>query len=462
MTRPFNLNMLLALLLVPWLAGATSPAERITGGSDAARSAFQAKIEPSGYATILDAPPAPFSPTDPSAPAPPTAQQIAAQEQFARVGQFQNSVMQQVQALVERLRRAERGNFVSVYYDNEGDPSVVFQFLRDGPGTLRKYTRHPRFLGKTVRWSEKQLMADMNFVMKAFAADRVIQGAGIGGSGNAVTVEVIVPEAEFRALVARRGVKLPESVRLDFHAAPTMPPGTPNSAALNQPLPPAIAHRVRIFPRDDRPDGLLISMNSQAKVVLRDGCFRLADRGDALALFPLGAKLFVDGQGYLAFGDGPGSGYARVGESIEFQGGTGEVTTPALVAPIHAVCGPGKVVKVTALNSATARAAQRRRADEVHAVRRLRDEYGLSADQARRAMAYQEMRQAREPRQILPGGVVAPPVPPAMTVNVPPSPVGDPRSCPAGTRLSFGLCRTPEGYLRPVPAWLAEFLEQDR
>ena len=74
-----------------------------------------------------------------------------------------------VQAVVDRLRLQERGNFVSIYYDNEGEPSVVFQFLRDGPKTLRKYTSYPRFSVKTVRWSTRQLLADQDFMMNTFA-----------------------------------------------------------------------------------------------------------------------------------------------------------------------------------------------------------------------------------------------------------------------------------------------------
>lgn len=452
---PFPVSFLICSIA---LAGCAAKSAESAAGD----AAFLATTGADGYATILDAPPAPFTPAEPAVPAPLTTQQVAEQEQFTRVGRFQNSVMEEVQALAERLRQQERGNFVSLYYDNEGDPSVVFQFLDDGSGTLRKYTRHPQFFGKTVRWSEAQLMADMKFVMKAFAADRVIQGAGIGGSGNAVTLDVNVPEPEFRALVARKGIKLPESVVLRFNAAPVVPLGMPDSAALNQPLPAEIARRVRIFPRDDRPDGILISMNSRSKVVLRNGCFRLANHGDALALFPLGAKLFVDVQRYLAFGDTPRPGYARVGETIEFQGGTGAVTTPALVAPIHAACGPGRVVKVTAMNSAAARDKQAQRDAEINALRTLRDSYGLSAGQAQRALAFLAEWQARQPRQILPGGIAALPVPPTMIVNAPPPPPGMNRSCPPGSKPSFGLCRTPDGHLRPLPDWLAEFLEQDR
>lgn len=441
--------------------GPAAPPERSASETPTPAAGFRATLEASGYATILDAPPAPFTPTEPTPPPPLTPAQLANHAQFARVGQFQNGVREQVQALSERLEREQRGNFVSVYYDNEGDPSVVFQFLRDGPGTLRRYTQHSRFFGKTVPWSMARLMADQDFVMKAFAADRVIQGAGIGR--NEVNVGLLVSEAEFRALVARKGVTLPESVVLEFRAAPVVPLLMPDpAAALDAPVPAEVARRIRIFARDDRPNGLLHSIASTAKVVLRDGCFRLADHGDALALFPQGARLFIDSEGYLAFGAGPEPGYARVGETLIFTGSITAVTAPELVAPLHAACGPGKVIKITALDSLAARNSQAARDDQASALRRLRDEYGLSAAQARRALVYLDAQQAGRPRQTSPDGVPFPPVSAAMIVGSPPPPVANGADCPAGSKLSFGLCRTPEGYLRPLPAWLAEFLAQDR
>lgn len=438
-----------------------APPERSASETPTPAAGFRATLEASGYATILDAPPAPFTPTEPTPPPPLTPAQLADHAQFARVGQFQNGVREQVQALSERLEREQRGNFVSLYYDNEGDPSVVFQFLRDGPGTLRRYTQHSRFFGKTVRWSMARLMADQDFVMKAFAADRVIQGAGIGR--NEVNVYVLVGEAEFRALVARKGVTLPESVVLDFNAAPVVPLVMPDpAAATNAAVPAAVARRIRVFASDDRPNGILNSINSTAKVVLRDGCFRLADHDGALALFPQGARLFVDGEGYLAFGSGPKPGYARVGETLIFPGSLTEVTAPELVAPIRAACGPGKVIKITALDSLAARNAQAARDDQASALRLLQDEYGLGADQAQRAMAFLAAKQSAQPRRIGPDGIAHPPVPPVIVVQSPPPPVASAAACPAGSKLSFGMCRTPEGYLRPLPGWLAEFLAQDR
>lgn len=100
-----------------------------------------ATIGASGYATILDAPPAPFTPAPPGVPRPPTADQLAGHAKFQRAAQFQNKVGGEAIALAKKLRVAEKGNFVDLYYENEGDPHVVFRFLRDGKRTLAKYTR---------------------------------------------------------------------------------------------------------------------------------------------------------------------------------------------------------------------------------------------------------------------------------------------------------------------------------
>src|SRR5690606_4380838 len=143
---------------------------------------------------------------------PPTPDQVAAQEQFRRVAGFQNAVRGDVEALTERLRRDEAGNFVSVYYDNEGDPSVVFQFLREGPGTLRRYSDNPRFFGKTVRFSQEELMAAADFMWATFREDRVLQSTGVGR--NEVEARVAVSREDFLALVKRKGVEIPPSVNL--------------------------------------------------------------------------------------------------------------------------------------------------------------------------------------------------------------------------------------------------------
>ena len=390
-----------------------------------------ALLEPSGFATIADAPPAPFTPAEPGAPPPLTPDQRAAHQRLARAGAFQNRVMAEVTALDARLRRAAAGNYVGLYFDNDGEaPRAVFQFLRDAPATLARFTRNPSFVARDVRFSEAELQTAADFMLRTFEADRVIQGAGIGV--DQVDVTIAVTEAEFRALVARKSVTLPEPVQLTFAA------GRP-AAALNAPLPPAIAALVRIFPRSDRPIGLRNDINTPVKVELRDGCFRTAE-GD-LILFPLGTRLFVDREGYLAFGDEV-PGYGRVGEPLVFHGSIGEVSVPGIVAPIRDACGPGRVVAIGGTGSAAAHRAQRALTENVQAVGLLRESYGLTEDAARRAA-----RRCAE----MSGGTIC--------LMTPPPPVRGDADCPAGTRLSFGLCRTPQGHIRPIPGWLREFVD---
>ena len=420
---------------------------------------FNAEIGDSGFATILSAPPASFDPVEPPPPAPRTAEQDAADAEFMRVADYQNSVMDEVQVLAERLRRKERGNFQTLHYDNEAELGVVFEFLRDGPATLRKYSKNPTLRGETVRWSQEELMAAAEFMWEPFREDRVLQGTGI--RMQTVSVEVSVSEEDFRALVKRKSVTIPEPVELVFHAAPVVPlVNLPRPATQDQAVPDQVAPYLRIFPRHDRPAGALNAINSRVTIVLKDGCFRAADRDDALVLFPFGARLFVDSKNYLAFGSEERPGYARVGEAIEFMGSVNDVTTPELVDPIHAACGPGKVIKVEAMESAAAGDAQRRVTDRTDAVRLLQDRYGLDPAQATRALDWLDAR-GEANRQTTPDGIGLPPITGAMVVDSPPRPVTDPSECPQGSSLSSGLCRTPEGHLRPLPEWLVEFLEQD-
>jgi hypothetical protein len=420
---------------------------------------FHAEIGTSGFATILSAPPASFDPVEPPVPAPRTAEQDAADADFMRVADYQNSVMDEVQALAERLRREERGNFQTLHYDNEGELGVVFEFLRDGPATLRKYSKNPTFRGETVRWSQEELRAAADFMWETFREDRVIQSTGVGT--QVATVEISVSEEEFRALVKRKGVIIPEPVELVFRATPMVPlVNPPRPAAQDQAVPDEVAPYLRIFPQHDRPAGALHAINSRVTVVLKDGCFRAADRDDALVLFPFGAKLFVDSANYLAFGSGERPGYARVGEAVEFMGSVNEVTTPELVDPIHAACGPGKVIKVEGMESAAAGDAQRKVTDRAIAIRSLGDRYGLDARQAGRALDWLDAR-GEANRQTSPEGIALPPITGTMMVEMPPRPVMDPSECPPGSSLNAGLCRTPEGHLRPLPDWLVEFLEQD-
>lgn len=426
------LTNLSTIVLLGAAAVAAAPAPSLP--RDVIRALAGSTIEQSGYATLLDAPPAPYSAVAPAPHPRWTSKQLAGHAQFQRASQFQNRVRAEVEKLSAKLRRLEPRNFVDLYYENEGEPHVVFRFLRAPAATLRKYSRNPAFTAERARYSKQELRAAQDYMFNTFAADRVIQGGGIGSKEGLAVIDINISEPEFRALAAKKGVTIPPAVKLNFWATAPM-------QLLDERLPPEIARRVRIFPRDNRPVGIVNDINSHAKVVLKDGCFRLSDEGDALVLFPQGAQLFIDAEGYLAFGPADQRGYGRVGEDLVFHGSVAEVTAPELTGPIHKACGPGKVVKVNGTQSAAAANAQRSLEASLEVTRLLRESYGLTSAQAE-TVAANCARQRGSPICIL----------------SPPPPVAKQEDCPAGTKLSFGMCRTPEGYVRPIPEWIAKLL----
>ena len=431
---PARLTLLVSALL---LGSCGESGGGVSAGASAPAKPQGAGVRAGGYATITDAPPAPFETAAPEAPRPPTRPQLAGQRRFTQVAHFQNEVRPEVEALADTLRAREPGNFVDLHFENEGEPRVVFRFLRDPERTLARYTTDPRFVAESARYTREELQAAMDFMLRTFREDRVVLGGGTGNRRNRAVVEIGVTEPEFRALVARKGVSVPAAVELEFAAAQP-------ASALNRPLPPEIVRRVRILQRDDRPAGPLEAVNSTVKVVLRDGCFRLAGGADdgAHVLFPLGAQLFIDRQGHLAFGEAESPGYARVGETLVTPGIPGEVRARQLIAPIHKACGPGKVYKIHGMRSSAADRAQQTAQANAQALRDFRDAYGLSEPVARKAL---ERCKAQTGSGIC---MMSPPAPP---------PPGGP-NCPAGTRETGGMCRTPEGYIRPLPEWVQALL----
>ena len=112
-----------------------------------------------------------------------------------------------------------------------------------------------------------------------------------------------------------------------------------------------------------------------------------------------------------------------------------------MLARVHERCGPGPVQVVGLLQSLSAGQAF---ADGQSATR-LAAMYGLSWDEA-----LARIHACRERLSQGPGGnrIVMVETPCGTT---PPPPVSDPARCPPGTTLSAGLCRTPEGSVRPIP-----------
>lgn len=236
--------------------------------------------------------------------------------------------------------------------------------------------------------------------------------------------------------------------------------GTPPSQ--NGPvIAPEVAHLIRLLPRV-RPqpvtdgNGMMMTLEAlpiaRATVILRDGCFRLAERGEPLVLFTVGARAFLDRQGYLAVGptDFPASLSGRVGESLSWEGTIDPVRDPVIAASINRVCGAGRVVRVGLVSSEASQTNIR----DASTAREMSDRYGMPYAEARREVracrtkyhhGWAELR-ARygdrdPPTELLPG--------PCMLS--PPSPAPSPAACPDGTTHSGGLCRNARGHVVPIP-----------
>jgi hypothetical protein len=149
------------------------------------------------------------------------------------------------------------------------------------------------------------------------------------------------------------------------------PPAPPDPISISTPPPPPgpavapeIAHLIRLLPRvrpqpvDDR--NILRTLEappmSAARVILRNGCFRLRQPGEPLVLFTVGIRAFVDPQGYLAVGAAlhPTGLSGRVGERLRWEGRVDPVAEPAITGPINRICGAGRVVRIGLASSEAA------------------------------------------------------------------------------------------------------------
>jgi len=238
--------------------------------------------------------------------------------------------------------------------------------------------------------------------------------------------------------------------RLDPSPSP-LPAGEPTLAA-EPPVAAKVAGFVRLLARlaPVPPSNQLVNFSLEepaphfGTIILRDGCLKLAEPGEPHAILPAGAKLYIDDEGFLTAGliaNGTATN-PRLGEPAWWTGGTRLRVDPAAVARVRSKCGPGAARIIGPGQSV---AAGQGAADGA-AARNLVNMYGLPWRTA--------LTRVRDCRGRLAQNSGIDPL--KMIENpcgsTPPSPVADPRSCPAGTSLRGGLCRTPSGHVRPIPA----------
>lgn len=332
--RTFGLTTL-ALLL----ASCSSPSTSDQGAAQASLPAptsipAAATIGANGYATLLNAPPSPAPPHSPTEPAP-----VEGDERYRNPDE---AAMQAAQALDRRLKAAEAGNYIGYRVVRDPTPRFAFQFRRDATAALARHSQDTRFTSREGGAPTAELQPIFDEWFPLLTARRLVGGGAVEEFDGVVAFDMTIDEASFRKIAADEGWTLPEQLKLNFG-----PP--PNPRALD----PDLAPLVRIFPRSDRLPGAVNQAALSGRIILRDGCFRLAEHGEGseelLVLFDRDAELGIDAENHLVIKDGTTT---RIGERVIWAGPRTASEQDAGVKALRAQCGTGRIVPIGAPNSA--------------------------------------------------------------------------------------------------------------
>ena len=310
-------------------------------GSAAAQTAIPngVKLGASGFATVEKAPPSPF----PDRLPPPESRPKNETGFYARMAGISDSEAQKRVAeqraarpefarVIGTLRAREAGNFTDARVVHKPDWAYVFYFKRDPAATLAKYTRNPHFKAAQARYSRDELEAIARPWVERFSRHRLLGGHGSDATYGEVRMDLVVSEAEFRAIAEREKWQVPDAIKLEFSE------GVEGAPVLEKVRP-----LIRIFPQSDRALGATNQALLGGRIVLRDGCFYVtgANGADRLAYFGREVALGVDEQGYLALrtrGSAPRH-LGRIGEPFSWGGPIGTSETMPMVRELRARCG---------------------------------------------------------------------------------------------------------------------------
>ena len=230
------------------------------------------------------------------------------------------------------MRKREAGNFTDARVVHKPDWAFVFYFKRNPERTLAKYVRRPHFKAGQARYSRAELEAIAKPWVDRFMKHRLLAGHGSDATYGEVRMDLVVSEAEFRALAAREQWQLPEAIKLNFSGGVEGPSVVPQLMTL-----------IRIFPQSDRDLGATNQALLGGRIVLRDGCLFVTGGAepDRLAYFGREVAIGVDDQGYVALrsrGANPRH-LGRVGEPFSWGGPVGAGETMPMVAELRQRCG---------------------------------------------------------------------------------------------------------------------------
>ncbi len=190
--------------------------------------------------------------------------------------------------LDRRLKVAESANYVGVRVVRDPNARYAFQFRRDAAASLARYTRDPRFTTREGGIPTRELQPIFDEWWKRFEPFRLVGGGAVYQFDGVVRFDMNIDEAEFRKIAARERWTLPERLELVFS-----PPRNLRS------IDPALARYVRVFPREDRLPAITHQALLSGRIILREGCFRVAEHaraGEPLVIFGRDVELGLDDQ----------------------------------------------------------------------------------------------------------------------------------------------------------------------
>ena len=250
-----------------------------------------ARIGASGFATIRVAPPSPTGDVVSRRPNYNGPIEFYAQEEGLTITEARKRISEQMgfapifERLQERLRRLEPDNYISARIDHKPDWHYTLFFKRDPEATLRRYSVNPRFTAA---------------------------------------------KGEYSRAIVQRGDLPPRAL-----AVPRVDP--------------RIAPLLRGFASESLATTMQMEAGFSGRVVLDDGCLRLAGKGKAkgpLVMFHRETGIGLDAQGYLATIDRrSGKATGRIGELWSWAGPNPGTAIDGL-GELRAACGAGPVVNV--------------------------------------------------------------------------------------------------------------------
>ena len=168
-----------------------------------------ARIETSGFWSIASAPDSP--------PGPPLKRGPQSERTFyaelagvsnveaQRRLEAQEKLRPEFERLMATIRAKERGNYTDVELIHRPDWAYLIYFKRQPAATLAKYTKNPRFKARSAPYTQAELNRMAKPWIDRLMSERLVTGYGMNARHGTADIDMVVSEAEFAAIVRKRG-----------------------------------------------------------------------------------------------------------------------------------------------------------------------------------------------------------------------------------------------------------------